>query len=328
VSRTRVIIGIVVVVIVAIGYAMDRHARSEPARLSAVDEPATRSKPRPVPPAPTSRDGAGRPWVALEPPSKLRPRLGAHAACVVDEESGSVLYGRRSDEVRPVASMIKLLTALTYLESGGDLNGEIEITPEDAQGAGKSILWKGHRFRARDVLYAALISSENRAARALARSTPYTEEEFIQRMRDRAARMGCTTFQVVEPTGLSELNVASSTDVARLLINAVSNPTIARILQTYRHEFRAINKPRKLYRLTNSNRMLKSKYKVSGGKTGYIVEAGYCLANRIETPQGPIVTVVMGCRSNSSRFTETRNLIEWAQKYRARAHTFSQAGVT
>lgn len=325
-SRTRVIVGTVVLVVAAIGYAMDRHARSEPASLASIDEPVPSALPRPVPPAPVSRDGAGRPWVALEPPSKLRPRLGAYSACVIDEKSGSVLYGRRADEVRPVASMIKLLTALTYLESGGDLNSEIEITPEDAQGAGKSILWKGHTFRARDVLYAALISSENRAARALARSTPYTVEEFLQRMRDRAARMGCTTFQVVEPTGLSELNVASSTDVARLLITALSNPTIARVLQTYRHEFRAINKPRKLYRLTNSNRMLKSRYKVSGGKTGYIVEAGYCLVNRIETAAGPLVTVVMGCRSNAARFSETRNLIDWAQKYRARANTFSQAG--
>jgi D-alanyl-D-alanine endopeptidase (penicillin-binding protein 7) len=325
-SRTRVLVGVAVVVVAALGYAMDRRPRSEPATLSLAQPKATTPQPRPVPPAPGARDGSGRPWVALEPPSRLRPRLGAHAACVVDEKSGSVLFGRRADEVRPVASMIKLLTALVYLESVGDLNGEIEITPEDAQGAGKSILWKGHRFRARDVLYAALMSSENRAARALARSTPYTEEEFIQRMRDRAARMGCSTLQVVEPTGLSELNVASATDVARLLITALANPTIARICQTYRHEFRAINKPRKLYRLTNSNRLLKSKYQVTGGKTGYIVEAGWCLANRIETSLGPLVTVVMGCRSNGARFSETRQLIEWAQKYRSRAHTFSQAG--
>lgn len=325
-SRTRVTLGIAVAVLAALGYAVDRQSRAEPVREAAIEAPVPVPKPRPVPPAPDMREPGSRPWVSLEPPSSLRPRLNADAACVVDERTGSVLYGRKADEVRPLASMIKLLTALTFLESGGDLNSEIEITPEDAQGAGKSILWKGHTFRARDVLYAALVSSENRAARALSRSTPYTQEEFIQRMRDKAARIGCTSFNIVEPTGLSELNVASPTDVARLLINALKNPTIARVLQTYRHEFRAINKPRKLYRLTNSNRMLKSKYKVTGGKTGYITEAGWCLVNRIESAQGPLVTVVMGSRSNATRFSDTSRLIEWAQKYRSRAYTFSQAG--
>ena len=321
-SRARIAVGVAVAVVAALGYAMDRESRPE-AGPAPVELPRASISARPAPGVPKAA-GAKGPWVALEPPSKMRPRLRAHAACVVDEKSGSVLYGRRADEVRPIASIIKLLTALVYLESGGDLNAEIEITPEDAQGAGKSILWKGHKFRARDVLYAALMSSENRAARALARSTPYTEEEFIQRMRDRAVAIGCSTLQVVEPTGLSELNVASATDVARLLIAALANPTIARACQTHRHEFKATNKP-KLYRLTNSNRLLKSKYNVTGGKTGYIVEAGWCLANRIETPSGPLVTVVLACRSNASRFTETRQLIEWALKYRPKAHTFTVA---
>jgi D-alanyl-D-alanine endopeptidase (penicillin-binding protein 7) len=326
-SRARILTGVAVAVVAALGYAMDQKPQPapEPGAGPRALPRAALTTPAPVIPKPSSGGQGVAPWVWLDPPSQLRPRVRAEAACVVDEKSGSVLYGRRADEVRPLASMIKLLTALVYLESGGDLNSEIEITPEDAAGAGKSILWKGHKFRARDVLHAALMSSENRAARALARSTPYTEEEFVQRMRDRAAQLGCHTLQVVEPTGLSELNVASAADVARLLIAALANPTIARICQTYRYEFKATNKP-KLYRITNSNRMLTSKYRVTGGKTGFIVEAGWCLANRIETPFGPLVTVVMACRSNAARFSETRQLIEWALKYRSRVHTFSQAG--
>jgi D-alanyl-D-alanine endopeptidase (penicillin-binding protein 7) len=262
------------------------------------------------------------PWITCDIPSKLRPRLRAHAACVVDCNSGKVLYGLKSKTPRPMASLVKLLTALVYLESGGDLDAVIEITPEDARNAGKSILWKGHKFKARDVLYTALLSSENRAARALARSTPYTPEQFIERMQERAQNLGCTSLRVVEPTGLSEENVASPEDVARLLAAALSNKTISRVCKTYRHQFKALNS-RKTYRLTNSNRLLLSKYKILGGKTGYIVEAGWCVAAMNDTPSGPMITVIMGSQSNSVRFAQARKLIGWAMRNRKEASTFA-----
>ena len=269
-------------------------------------------------------DWAVGPWSVVQPPRRFRPRLRAHAACVVDVGAGTVLYARRAREVRPIASIVKLLTALVYLEAGGTLDQEIEITPEDARGAGKSILWKGHRFKARDVMYAALLSSENRAARALARSTPYSAEQFIERMQERALEIGCTTLRVVEPTGLSEHNVASALDVARLLTAALANPTIGSICRTYNHSFKALNS-RKRYRLTNSNRLLRSPYKMRGGKTGYIVEAGWCVTTMADTPQGPIAVVVLSSRSNSTRFADARRLLDWATKNRARAHTFALA---
>jgi D-alanyl-D-alanine endopeptidase (penicillin-binding protein 7) len=320
-SRARIVAGLALLVVVLVGYSAERYQSPEP-------EIVVASLPKAVARAVVARDVAkgwtSGPWVPLEPPRKLRPRLRSHAVCVVDGRSGALLYGRRAEEVRPIASIVKLLTALVYLESGGDLNAEIEITSQDAQGAGKSILWKGHRFKAKDVLYAALMSSENRAARALARSTPYSPEQFIERMRDRAREIGCNTMRITEPTGLSELNVASCVDVARLLVAALANPTIAEVCRTYRYQFRATNNKR-TYRLTNSNRMLVSKYRVRGGKTGYISESGWCLTNMIEAPFGPLVTVVMASRSNSHRFTETRRLIEWAFKNRPKAHTFALA---
>jgi len=264
------------------------------------------------------------PWVTYRPPRKARPRLYAEAACVVDCEAGSVLYGKREDRVRPIASLTKLLTALVYLESGGTFDQEIEITPEDARGAGKSVLWKHHRFKAEDVFYTALMSSDNRAARALARSTFYSPDQFIARMNRKAQEIGCRTLHVEEPTGLSEKNVASAVDVARLLAAAMANSTIREVCQTYRREFRASNSKKK-YRIVNSNRLLLSKYDVVGGKTGYIVEAGWCVASMFSTNRGPLSVVVLGARSNSSRFAQARKLTAWALKYRDRTPSFALA---
>ena len=308
--------------ILIVGYTAERNGPSE--AQPTVSEPARPAAIPILPDAPQIAGMAEGPWAVYQPPRKSRPRLRSYAACVVDGSAGTVLYSRRGDRVRPIASIVKLLMALVFLESGGNLEQEIEITPEDARNVGKSVLWKGHRFKARDVLYAALLSSDNRAARALARSTPYTAEQFIERMQARAREIGCATLRVVEPTGLSENNVASAVDVARLLTAALANPTIAKVCRTYRHQFKALNS-RKNYRLTNSNRLLVSRYKVLGGKTGYIVEAGWCVASMIDTRQGPLVIVIMGARSNSSRFAEARRLIDWALKYRERAHTFALA---
>lgn len=261
-------------------------------------------------------------WTIYDPPSKMRPRLYAQAACVVDFKSSSVLYSHHGEDVRPIASITKLLTALVYLDAGGTFDQEIQITPEDAKGAGKSILWKNHRFKARDVFYTALLSSDNRAARGLARSTTLTPEQFIERMNEKARQIGCLTLSVEEPTGLSEQNVASAVDVARLLSAALANPAIRKVCQTYRHQFMALNS-KKLYRIHNTNRMLLSKYSVAGGKTGYIEESGWCLANMIDTEAGPIAAVVLGTGSNSSRFTQVRRLTDWGLKYRTQRDKFS-----
>lgn len=264
------------------------------------------------------------PWVEYRPPRKKRPRLYAHAACVVDCNAGAVIYGRRANEPRPIASLTKLLTALVYLESGGTLDQEIEITPADARNAGKSVLWKKHRFKAEDVFYTALMSSDNRAARALARSTFYAPDQFIARMNRKAQELGCATLHVTEPTGLSEKNVASPVDAARLLAAALANPTIKKVCQTYRREFRALNSKKK-YRIVNSNRMLLSQYDIAGGKTGYIVEAGWCLAVMVDTDRGPLAIIVLGASTNSSRFTQARRLTAWALKYRDQVNTFAIA---
>lgn len=282
-------------------------------RVSAVPESRT-----------TTPNGPLGPWAIYRPPRKMRPRVYARAACVVDWSAGSVLYTKQADTALPIASLVKLLTALVYLESGGTLTQEIEITPADGRNAGKSVLWKGHKFRALDVLYTALLSSDNRAARALARSTPYPYAQFLEKMNERAQQIGCTTLKVTDPTGLAEDNVASALDVARLLAAALANPTIAGICKTYRYEFRAQNS-RKTYRLVNSNRLLPSKYRVRGGKTGYIVESGWCLAVMLDTDTGPLAVVVLGARSNSSRFTQARRLILWTLKHRNRSSLFAIA---
>jgi len=99
-----------------------------------------------------------------------------------------------------------------------------------------------------------------------------------------------------------------------LLTAALKHPIVRSALTCQQYEFRSLNHKR-LIRIPNTNRMLKSKWFVDGGKTGYISASGYCLVNKMrDNNDNDITTVILGSTSNSKRFSETRKIAEWAFK--------------
>ena len=243
-----------------------------------------------------------------------RPRLRCAASIVVDNVSGEILYSRDAEERRPIASLTKLLTAMVFLETGTDLMTTATVTKEDAYQSSKSHLRVGETLTLHDFLYAALVSSDNRAARVLARSAGIPADAFIARMNAKACELGMDSTHVVEPTGLSELNVSTAHDCAVLLNAALGNHLIRRVSTTSELTVSPLNK-RRTHRLVNTNRLLRYGYSFMGSKTGYISEAGWCIAARGISEAGHDVTVViLGAPTNSKRFQSLRNALLWAYK--------------
>lgn len=240
------------------------------------------------------------------------PRVYCRSAILVDNNSGHTLFARNPYKVRPIASITKLLTVLTWLDFNVDTDSTIEMIRADARNSSKSRLRAGDVYRIKDLFYAAMMSSDNRAARALARSTGLTLEEFADAMNAKARNMGLLTMHVVEPTGLSEENVAGAADCARLLNAAAENPTIKKVMRTRRYEFKSLKRKRN-HVLGNTNRLLLSRWYVEGGKTGYIFESGWCVAVRVsDWHKHDLTAVVLGASSKSSRFTQASKLFKWA----------------
>jgi len=258
--------------------------------------------------------------VAL-PPAKLyqsdlkltkAPRLRCNAAIVVDNQTDQMLYQKNCDEKRPIASITKLLAAIVLVEMEFDLNRKIMISSWDAKNSAKSHLKVGEKFLARDLFYAAMICSDNRAIKALSRSTNLTYPEFVIKMNDKARELGLDSTCVVEPSGIFNDNISTARDCAKLLNVALNYPIVKSALTCQHYEFRSLNHKR-LHRIPNTNRMLKSKWYVDGGKTGYISASGFCLVNRMRDKSGnDITTVILGSPSNSYRFSETRKVADWA----------------
>jgi len=247
--------------------------------------------------------------------SKVRaktPHLNLRSALLVNYSNGEVLYAKDPDSPRPIASITKLVTAMVVLDDGVKLDTTETITRDDARQSSRSRLRVGTRLTVRDLLCAALMNSDNRAARALARVTSGTIEEFVRAMNLKARQLGLKKTEFFDPTGLDERNVSTAHEVAKLLHYAYDYPLIAQITSTARHRCRALNRKNAWIQIANTNQLIRSKYKVLTGKTGYIRESDYCLTTLVQNAKGERLTcVVLGVPGDRLRFREARRLVEW-----------------
>ena len=241
------------------------------------------------------------------------PRLHVKAAYVEDASSGQVLFQKNPERLYPIASLTKLVSALVLLDTDPDWDRVVEIIPEDIKHSSRSHIRPREEITVRDLFHAALMSSDNVATKALARTSGLTRDEFVRRMNAKADSLGLPGAHFVEPTGLSEQNVATAQAVAKLLRTAANSDIVSAIMQKQTYEFTS---NRRRHRLVNTNRLLRSKWHVTAGKTGFISEAGYCLATNIEGPAGAEITaVVLGAPSNALRFAEARRILDWTFRF-------------
>lgn len=247
-------------------------------------------------------------------PKRKRSRRGppggvvyAPQAIVVDPTTGRVLYEKNADRSVPVASLTKLMTALVFLELQPELSQQVPVAREDWVGAGQTQLRIGERVSLDNLLHMSLMVSDNCATRTLARESGLDREDFLAAMNRKALEIGMSHTRFVEFTGLDERNVATASDIAKLVEAASRHPTIHTITTTRSHEFRSA---RRGHFIGNTNRLLYGRYEVVGGKTGFIQEAGYCFATWVRTQGRDLITVVLGAPTNATRFADTVRLIQ------------------
>lgn len=243
------------------------------------------------------------------------PYLNLKAALLVNYKNGEVLYAKRADSVRPIASITKLVTAMVVLDKDVDLTQTETISKDDAYRSSKSRLYRGYELTLEDLMYSALLCSDNRAARALARATSGSIEAFVKEMNLKVRQLGLEHTVFYEPTGLDQRNVSTAHEVAKILHYAYDYPLIKKMTATKRHRVRIQNRKGKWLWMGNTNRMIYSPYKVLSGKTGYIQAADYCLTTLLKNKAGEELTcVVLGVPGDRTRFREARKLVDWGFK--------------
>ncbi len=260
---------------------------------------------------------AGAGSAAANPPSAT-PSVAASSALVYDPATKTAVWEKDAGKKRPIASITKLMTALVFVETKPDFQAVVTMQAEDIPNpeAGVRIaLGTGETITVHDLFETMLTGSANNSALALVRSTGLTTNAFVARMNAKAAELGLANTHFDDPTGLATTNVSTATELAQLVTVAFAQSEIrqASIQPSYRYakvnsgERRSVRNPLFLY-----NHLLDTS-PVYGAKTGFINEAGHCVALEAIGASGKhVVVVVLGSPTTTTRSRDAKTLIDWA----------------
>jgi D-alanyl-D-alanine endopeptidase (penicillin-binding protein 7) len=247
-------------------------------------------------------------------PTLADPALRSSAALVLDLSNSSVLYARHSEVAAPIASITKLMTALVVMEAGLPLDEMVLVSADDRFSGGRgavSRLAPGTQLTRGDLMHLALMASENRAAHALGRTYPGGVAACVIAMNAKARELGMTSAHFVEPTGLSDENVASPEDLSKLVMAAGK---IAAIREYSTDSDYTVHVGRRMVHYRNTDSLVsKPDWNIVVQKTGYIHEAGRCLVMQTVIEERPVVIVLLNSFGKRTRVADARRIRRWVE---------------
>jgi D-alanyl-D-alanine endopeptidase (penicillin-binding protein 7) len=242
------------------------------------------------------------------------PKLFSSIALIYDEQSQTPLYTKNPDAVAPIASITKLMTAMVVLDVSPDLNEEISVDVADLDSlkGTHSRLGVGTTFIRSEMLKLALMSSENRAASALARSYPGGMTAAVAAMNAKAKKLGMTNTIFYDPTGLNSNNVSTARDLVKMVAAARNYQLIHQYTTTASHSVEGLRGRELQY--NNTNPLVKNaSWEIGVSKTGYINEAGRCLVMQAKIRQRPVIIVLLDSVGKNTRIGDANRIKKWIE---------------
>ena len=225
------------------------------------------------------------------------PAWAAPSFLVVDVDTNQTVLESGSEHPRSIASITKLMTAVTVLESGDNLNDEVLVTKQDY--VSSTAIVAGRRYTRRELMLLALVKSDNGAAHALARSHNAGYESFIVEMNHRARyEIGMTHSSFVDSSGLHAENKSTTHDLVKLLIYSQRYQFIREA-----SDQKTVSVGRRIYNSTNH--MLRAGWDIVVAKTGFTNAAGQCFIAVWEERGHKFAMVILG---SNHRWVDSQQL--------------------
>ena len=241
--------------------------------------------------------------------------LRSHSVLVMDAQHGHILFNKNADNVMPIASITKLMTAIVVLDAKLPLDEEIVIEAADIDVIKntRSRLRVGGSLTRQEMLRLALMSSENRAAAALGRTYPGGINAFVAAMNLKAFELGMGNSYFVDSTGLNSANVSTARDLAKMVSAAHDYDVIREFSTTAAHAVAFTDEDRSM-QFVNSNRLVSSgSWDIDLSKTGFLSEAGRCLVMRANITGKAIIIVLLDSWGKNSRIGDANRIKKWME---------------
>ncbi len=265
---------------------------------------------------------AAQPPAVFAPPEPP-PQVTAESWLLYDATAGVMLASHNSAEVRPMASVTKLMTGLVAVEQAGLDDLVVVSATAAAVGEAEIGLVPGEVWTLRDLVGAIMVRSGNDAAVAIAEHVGGSVPGFAALMNARAVELGLTGTSFANPHGLDEEGHHTTAEDLLVLAQVVlDHPVLSRFVRTRVIRFLPDPEgdPR---RAVNTNVLLGSYPGVTGMKTGFTGLAGRVLVASAERDGRVLITVVMG---SEDHFDDTRRLLEYGHGVLSPADVLYAAG--
>lgn len=218
--------------------------------------------------------------------------VSAHSSwAVIDADTGRLLMGSNENVQLPIASLTKVWTAFTVLESGLPLK-ETTISSAAASSEGSSIyLEQGTTIDVESLLYGLMLRSGNDAAYALAEYAGGSVEGFIDLMNENALIYGLKDTVFTNPSGLhDDKHLSTAYETALMMRYAMQNTQFKKIASTPTYTFKL---DKTTYQWANKHRLLRSSSTAIAGKTGFTKAAGRTLVTYFEQDDKRVIVVTL-----------------------------------
>ncbi|KKS70867.1 MAG: Serine-type D-Ala-D-Ala carboxypeptidase [Candidatus Daviesbacteria bacterium GW2011_GWA2_42_7] len=240
------------------------------------------------------------------------PDLTAKAAYFIDINSGQVLFEKDPRQRLPIASLVKIMTAVVTLENKG-WSDNVLVSERAAGMEPDSMLLKmGESLTVEELLYGVFLVSANDSAEALAETSTKSREDFLSQMNTKAVQLGMRDTVFINPTGLEEdgrEQYSTAYDVAIMARYAIKNFPHLVDISSAPHIILPETPAHQDYDLYSGINLLTTYPGVLGFKTGYTPEAGLTLVTLAEKEGHKVLGVLLG---SQNRREEAKELLDYS----------------
>lgn len=261
------------------------------------------------------RQNDGDSSVFVSPSSTAGLQLASSKALIVNQETGETIYAKSTNIPTPIASITKLMTAMVLLDMRLPMSEMLTVSEDDVDTLKNttSRLKVGTTLTRQEMLRLALMSSENRAAFALARTSTLGVSAFVAAMNRKAVELGMTHTRFADPTGLNSENISTAEDLVKMVKAAYQYEDI-RTDSTSLSRDVAVAGKRQSTEFRNTNILVRNgEWDIGLSKTGYISEAGRCLVMQAQIAQQPLIIVLLDSYGKYSRIGDAQRIRKWIE---------------